>query len=299
MVKKLLIVGGTGFIGYHLAKIAIKKKYKISIVSKNRPKKKRFLKSVKYITCDITNKNLIKKKLNSNYDYIVNLAGYVNHKEKLKTYKSHFYGCKNLADFFSKKKIDCFLQIGSAAEYGKTKAPHSEKSKCDIKSSYAKAKFHSQKYLFKLYKKKKFKFNVIRFYQLYGPKQELNRFIPIVVFNCLKNKKFPSSEGIQFRDFLYIDDAIKAIFKILNSKKFNQIYNIGFGKPLNIKDLIEKISKLCGGGTPLYGKIKLRKDESLISYPNISKARKILKWKPETNITKGLYKTIKYYKKLM
>ena len=125
----------------------------------------------------------------------------------------------------------------------------------------------------------------------------LNGLIPIVVFNCLNNKNFPSSEGKQERDFLFIDDAVDAIFKVLNNKKsVNQIYNIGFGKPLNVKKLILKIVKLCKGGKPLYGKIKLRKDESLVSYPSIKKAKKKLGWKPKTDIEEGLKKTIQYYK---
>lgn len=297
MKKKILIAGGSGFIGYHLAKKALNKKYSVSIIATKRPFKKRYLKKVKYIYCDITNKKKLTKKLNQNFDFIVNLAGYVNHKEKIKTYNSHYKGCKNLADIFLKKKFVSFLQIGSSAEYGHSKAPHSELTKCDIKSNYAKAKFNAQNYLNRLSRKNKFKFNVIRFYQVYGPKQELNRLIPIVIHNCLKNKNFSSSEGKQSRDFLFIDDAVDAIFKVLNNKKsVNQIYNIGFGKPLNIKSLILKIVNLCKGGKPLFGKIKLRKDESLLSYPNILKAKKTLKWQPKINIDEGLKKTINYYK---
>ena len=93
----------------------------------------------------------------------------MNHQEKTKTYNSHYKGCKNLADIFLKKKFISFLQIGSAAEYGHSKAPHSEFTKCDIKSNYAKAKFDAQNYLKGLYRKNKFKFNVIRLYQVYGP----------------------------------------------------------------------------------------------------------------------------------
>ena len=297
MKKKILIAGGSGFIGYHLAKKALNKKYSVSVIATKRPFKKRYLKKVKYIYCDITNKKKLTKKLNQNFDFIVNLAGYVNHKEKIKTYNSHYKGCKNLADIFLKKKFVSFLQIGSSAEYGHSKAPHSELTKCDIKSNYAKAKFKAQNYLNRLSRKNKFKFNVIRFYQVYGPKQELNRLIPIVIHNCLKNKNFSSSEGKQSRDFLFIDDAVDAIFKVLNNKKsVNQIYNIGFGKPLNIKSLILKIVNLCKGGKPLFGKIKLRKDESLLSYPNILKAKKTLKWQPKINIDEGLKKTINYYK---
>ena len=295
--RSILIAGGTGFIGYHLTKKALKKKYLVSVISKKRPSNHRKLNNVKYIFCDISNKNQLQKKIKSNYDFIVNLAGNVNHQEKVKTYNSHFKGSKNLADHFLNKNIISFLQIGSSAEYGQSKAPHTEMTRCDIKSNYAKAKFDAQKYLNKLNKKYNFRYNIIRFYQVYGPKQDLNRFIPIVVFNCLKKRNFPSSEGKQSRDFLFIDDAINAIFKVLNNKKsVNQIYNIGFGKPLNIKKLILKIVKLCMGGRPIYGKIKLRKDESLVSYPSIKKAKKKLGWKPKTDIDEGLKKTIKYYK---
>tara|TARA_Y200000002_G_C22678927_1_gene663203 strand:+ start:2287 stop:3207 length:921 start_codon:yes stop_codon:yes gene_type:complete len=295
--KNILIAGGTGFIGYHLSKKALKKKYLVSVISTKKPAKDRKLNKVKYILCDISNKNQLQKKIKSNYDFVVNLAGYVNHQEKVKTYNSHFKGSKNLADFFLNKNIISFLQIGSSTEYGRSRAPHTELTRCDIKSSYARAKFDAQKYLKKLNKRYNFKYNIIRFYQVYGPKQNLNRLIPIVVFNCLKNRSFPSSEGKQGRDFLFIDDAVDAIFKVLNNKKsINQIYNIGFGKPFNIRKLILKIVRLCMGGKPLFGKIKLRQDESLMSYPNIRKAKKKLGWKPKTDIEEGLIKTIKYYK---
>ena len=94
------------FIGYHLAKKCIKKKFKVTSLSYSKPKKKRFLKKVRYLFCDISKKkkNLHQLKL-KNFDYVVNLGGYVNHKEKAKTFNSHFRGCKNLADFFLDRKI--------------------------------------------------------------------------------------------------------------------------------------------------------------------------------------------------
>ena len=104
MRKSILIIGGTGFLGYHLAKKCLKKKWKVTSVSTNKPKKIRFLSKVKYLIFDIAKKELINKNLKSNYDYVVNFGGYVNHNEKIKTFKSHYIGCKNLADFFQKKK---------------------------------------------------------------------------------------------------------------------------------------------------------------------------------------------------
>ena len=104
MKKKILIVGGTGFIGYHLAKICLKKKFLVTSLSFRKVKNERYLKKVKYIKCDISNQNNLKKNIKENFDYVVNLGGYVNHNEKVKTFNSHYRGCKNLADFFKKKK---------------------------------------------------------------------------------------------------------------------------------------------------------------------------------------------------
>ena len=58
-----MVVGGTGFIGYHLAKKALEKNWTVVSISTNKPKKKRFLKKINYIICDISNKANLKKKL--------------------------------------------------------------------------------------------------------------------------------------------------------------------------------------------------------------------------------------------
>ena len=131
---------------------------------------------------------------------------------------------------------------------------------------------------------------------MYGPKQDLNRFIPIVINSCKYNQDFPCSHGKQYRDFLYIDDLIDAIFLIFKSSEARgEIINIGCGIPLKIKNIINKIVKYYKLGNPQFNKIKLRKEERIKIYPNLDKAKKLIKWKAKINFLKGLKKTIKYY----
>ena len=297
--KKILIVGGTGFIGYHLAKKALRKGWEVTSISSKAPKKIRYITKVKYIFCDISNKKTLKKKIKKSFNYVVNLGGYVNHSEKKKTFKSHYVGCKNLAEIFLNTSITSFVQMGSSVEYGNIQSPHKESAKCypdSLKSIYGRAKLLSSIYLINLYKKKNFPSTILRLYLAYGPRQDFNRLLPITIKGCLENKKFPSSDGIQFKDFVHVYDVVDAILKSLTNKNARgQIINIGSGKPKKIKKVIKYVQKVSGGGYPQFGKIKLRKDEILKTYPNITKAKKKINWQPKISLEKGIKSTIKFY----
>ena len=297
--KKILIAGGTGFIGYHLAKKCLALNWSVDSISTKSPLKKRRLVKVKYIKFDISKKKNLVKNLSHDYDYIINLAGYVDHSHKEKTMRSHYDGCKNLSMFFLNKKIEKFIQVGSSIEYGKLKSPQKENIKNLQKtySVYGRAKLFSTKFLLELKKKYNFPATIIRLYLVYGPKQDMNRLIPITIKNAIQNKKFDCSVGHQVRDFLYIDDLIDAIIKMLKNRYVQgEIINIGSGKIISVKKLILKICKLTKGGNPQFGKLPLRKDEIIKLYPNLSKIKKLLKWQPKINLENGLKKTIKYFK---
>ena len=298
--KNILIVGGTGFIGYHLAKHSLKKGWRVTSISTNPPKKIRYLSKVKYIRCDIADKKLLKRSIREPFDYVVNLGGYVDHSNRKKTFKSHYGGCKNLSEIFLKKMPLSFVQIGSSLEYGNSNSPQKENIKCSlksIKSIYGRAKLLSSRYMIELFKKKKFPSTILRLYLVYGPRQDINRFLPITIRGCLKNRKFPCSKGDQLRDFVHVDDAVEAMIKALTNKKARgQIINIGSGKPRKIKNVIEKVKKISKGGYPQYGTFKVRKFEIPELYPNIAKAKKKINWRPKIEFEKGLKRTINSFK---
>ena len=299
--NKIIIIGGTGFVGFHLAKFLLKKNFEVISISRKKPKKIRFLKKVKYIKADIIFKkklfNCLKNHLDSKF--IINCGGEVDHIKVKKTFLSHFKGSENVANIFLNKSLKKFIQIGSSLEYGSLKSPQSEKVLCNPKSSYSRAKYLASKNLLDLYKNYNLPLVIVRPYQLYGPAQDINRFIPFVIKACLQNKYFPSSEGTQYRDFLYIDDFVNFIFKVITSENTKgEIFNVGYGRPEQIKEIIYKITKIINKGRPKFGKIKLRTEENLITYANIKKAMRFTAWKPRVNITSGLQKTIKYYRNL-
>ena len=295
--KTILVVGGSGFIGYHLIKFFLNKNWRVYSLSLNYPKQFRKLKKVIYFKGDIAKLNQIVFLHKLKVDYVINCGGYVDHSNKKRTYKTHVIGCKNLVKIFIKKKIRAFIQIGSSAEYGAAKSPQSENSKTITTGSYGKNKLTAAKFLQNL--KIFFPYIIIRPYQIYGPYQDNNRLIPFIINSCLENKKFPCTSGVQSRDFLYIDDFINSINKCLDSKKsYKEIFNIGLGKPITIKELIIKIRKKIKSGDPQFGKILMRNFEQKKVYPSIKKALRYFNWKPKVNLDKGLNKTIKFYRSL-
>lgn len=301
-IKKILVVGGTGFIGYHVISEALKKKWKVTSISLNKPKKIRFHLKVNYKFARIEDFNSLKKNIKSNYDYVVNAGGYGKNvgfdKEGEKLLHSHYQGTLNLVKIFSKKKIKKFVQIGSSAEYGDSQSPQLETAKCNPRTPYAIAKYLSTILLIKYFKIRKFPSIILRFFLVYGPRQDENRILPSIIKSCLKNKSFPTTKGDQYCDFCHVDDVVNAIFKsLLLNKIKGEVFNIGSGKPIQIINLIKLVKKFIGRGKPLIGKLKYNEGINKKLFPDIKKAKNKLKWRPLVKFDDGLRHTIRYYEK--
>ena len=115
-----------------------KKKWQVTVLSRKKPNIK--IKKVKYILADISKIKKLKKKIKSNYDYIINLGGNIDHSSRKKTYFTHFVGLKNILDVVKNLNIEKFLQIGSSLEYEQNKPPHNESMNINqkkLKSNYS------------------------------------------------------------------------------------------------------------------------------------------------------------------
>ncbi len=295
--KRLLVVGGTGFLGNHILKKGVQLGFKLHCISLKIPKAKLKIKSVKYLSLDIRDKNNLNR-IKNKFEYIVNVSGYGGFNKNYKDSQNsdaQFTGLKNLATFFLNKKIKKFIQIGSSLEYGKNKSPNKENMISNSPlTDYGKLKLNSTIYLKFLYKFFNFPTVIFRLYQVYGPEQKNNRLIGYVINSIKKNKRIHVSKGEQIRDFLYVSDFVDAIFLALNKKNIEgEIFNIGYGKGYKVKEVIDNIVKLF----PNKKKIRIssskdNKKELKILFPNINKAKKYLNWQPKISLIEGLKRLI-------
>ena len=304
MVKnsKILVAGGTGFIGSNLILDLISKGNEVISISKSGNNKIR-LNKVKYLYHDLTKPFKNKEvELLSDVDYVVNCAGYINHSSFLNGGKRIFYdhleSLYSLTNLAFKIKAKSFIHIGSSDEYGENASPINESIRESPQSPYALSKLSSTHFLQHCYRQGIINTVIIRPFLVYGERQSKERFLPYLIDNCLNDREFKVSLGEQIRDYLYIKDFNTALINALNNNKaYGEVINIASGIPISIKDVIQTVRDLIGGGKPIIGGLNYRKGESMNLYANIEKARKILKWEPKYEFKASLKKVIDWYSK--
>ncbi|MGD9638323.1 MAG: dTDP-glucose 4,6-dehydratase [Alphaproteobacteria bacterium] len=141
----------------------------------------------------------------------------------------------------------------------------------------------------------------------YGPYQFPEKLIPLMILNCLEGKKLPVyGQGNQIRDWLYVDDHVRALYSVLTKGKNGETYNIGgFNEQRNI-DIVKTICKLMEELEP-HKPSGVTKYEDLITFVtdrpghdmryaiDASKIRNELGWKPLETFETGLRKTVRWY----
>ena len=292
--KKSIVTGGLGFVGSHLAEKLVDLNHTVTIIDNFSNGKleniKKFKKKVTIIKADISKRGVWQKKFRDN-DYVFHFAALADIVPSInnpsKYFDTNVKGTLNVLEASRKYNIKKFLYAASSSSYGiPKKYPTKENEILDPKYPYSLTKKLGEDLV--LHWGNVFKLNVIslRFFNIYGERSRTNgnygAMFGIFLVQKLKGKPFTVvGNGKQKRDFTYISDVISAIIKAIKLKKSNIVLNIGSGKCFSINYIV----KLLNGDTVYIPK---RPGEPEITWSNINKARKILKWKPIVSIENGI-----------
>jgi UDP-glucose 4-epimerase len=253
-MKKVLITGCAGFIGSNLANKLVKCNYKVyGVDDLSKGKKENINKKVNFYKASCYSDFFFRKISKLKFNFIFHFAGQSSGEKSfynpVDDNERNFVSTLRLLDYAKNTKCDKFIFASSMSVYGdKLKKSAKENDFCVPKSFYGTSKLFAEHYI-RLYKKLGLDFVIFRFFNIYGPGQDMTDMkqgmISIYLSQIMKNKKLiVKGSKNRFRDFVFIDDVIELLIKSLNSNKYNnRIINVGTGKKTSILNLINCIKK--------------------------------------------------------
>lgn len=309
----ILVTGGCGFIGTNFIRYFIKKHpyYKILNVDKltyagNLENLKDFKnrKNYHFVKTDICNA-LSMRKLFKKFkpDAVINFAAETHVDRSITApsqfMKTNFLGVGILLNLCLDFSIKRFLQISTDEVYGSIKqGSFYENSLLTPSSPYAASKAGADGLVMAYHTTYKLPVLITRTTNNYGPYQFPEKLIPLVILNALKNKKIPVyGDGMNVRDWIYVEDNCVAIDQVLHKGKIGEIYNIaGKCEKSNIQ-VIKTLLRILNIDESLITYVKNRPGHDRRYSLSMSKMKKQLGWQPKTSFARGIKKTIQWYQK--
>ncbi len=316
-MSKFVVTGGLGFIGSNLIEYLLSQGHnvinidKISYSSnffnvKNFNKNKRY----QFFKINISNKKVLTKiiqKFKPNCIFNVAAETHVdrsidNSDEFIKT---NIQGVHSLLEILIKNKSIKLIHVSTDEVYGDIKLGKRarEDSNYKPKNPYAATKAASDHLIRSYINTYNIKAIITNCCNNYGPKQYPEKFIPKIITNIINKKKLPLyGKGQNSREWIYVIDHCKALYKISQKGKNGHSYNIGSNKNFKNIEIINMLIKICKQKNQYNNKSKILfiKDRPGHDHRyalNSSKLRNKLNWSPQVNIKKGLESTFEWYKK--
>jgi UDP-glucose 4-epimerase len=297
-----LVTGGTGFIGSHLVDRLVAEGYGVRVLDDLSAGKLENITahlkagSVDFVKGDIRDSAVVAKILGS-VDVVVHFAALtsvtfsVEHPDL--TFNVNVAGTQNLINACVEHAVSKFVFASSCAVYGDPEfLPVNETFKPNPISPYAESKLLGERYCLGVDKRQVLKPVVLRFFNVYGPRQGLNDYSGVItrfIDRLRQNKPLTVyGDGSQTRDFVSVHDIVEAVLASMRSvNAHGQVFNIGSGKPTSINELAKTILELAGVDLEIRHE-KIRAGDIKDSYADISKAKKILGYMPRVSLRAGL-----------
>ena len=322
-MSKILITGGTGFVGYHLAKYLVAQNNKVVLVDKitpiNKDEEFKCLLSspnIKIIEADLTKEDMWEK-VGDGYDFVyhlISINGFKQFKEiPHEVLRVGITSTLNALNWFKEKNNKPGAKIlytssnevytGAIEAFKKLPVPTPENvpgvivDTYDPCFSYGGHKLICEMFFIYYSKAYNLRMVIVRPHYIYGPRAGYEPMIPKII-ERIKNKTepFPIMGGDDSRSYCYIDDMINGMVIAMESQKTDGgTYNIGSSEKITIKGLNKKIFNIMGWHP---NKIESKDSPNgKVSHflPDVSKLENATGWKTKTSLNNGLEKTIEWY----
>lgn len=318
---RILITGGAGFIGSHLAEKLLEMGCEVFILDDlstgrfenivHLEKNKNF----HYIIDSVLNKNCVGRLIDL-CDQVYHLAAAVGVRtiidHPMRSLQTNIQGTENILEAANKKRKKVFI-VSTSEVYGKSQNNKSFKETDDrlqgptyiSRWGYAASKAIDEFMAFSYFREKKLPVVITRLFNIVGPRQtgQYGMVVPSFIQKALRNQPITIyGTGRQSRCFCYISDAIEAMIKLMNnSKSVGELFNIGTDEEITIYDLAKKIKFITQSKSSIV-KISYEKaydsgfEDMMRRKPNLNKIHKYIGWRPTIKLDQTLKNIINYFK---
>ncbi len=310
-MPNILITGGAGFIGSHIAREALNAGYDVKIIDNFFEGRMENISdisnSIKIVRGDIMDISLLKKEM-VDIDFVFHQAALRSVPLSLK--KPFDYNMVNINGTLN--TLEAALHCGvkrvvfasSSSLYGNTEnLPERESEQPRPISPYAITKLAGELYMQSYYALYGLETVNLRYFNVFGPFQRPDSKCPTLIplfINSIINNEIPTiyGDGSQSRDFTYVKDVVRANLAACISKRAaGETFNIANGKRVSVNDIARKIAEVLGKDIrPAYK--RERSGDVKHSLADISKAKDILEYEPKYDFESGLKETIEWFRTL-
>lgn len=306
---KILVTGGAGFIASHLVDRLVADGHHVVVVDNLSAGRRENVnpKALFYEVdiCDAVSLEEVFKK--EKPEVVDHHAAHVNVRKSVEmpAYDANIniLGSLNLCELSKQYQIKKFIYVSTGgAVYGEPKVlPVKETCPVEPLSQYGVSKHTVEHYLYIFYKLYGLNFTILRYPNVYGPRQSPHGEAGVVaIFSELLLQNIRPTifgDGSKTRDYVYVDDIINANMIVLNNVGNGEIYNLGWGKEISDLEVFRTVRRaLASNIEPIFGK-KRPGEIDHISLDS-SKAMEKLKWKPKVTFEDGIKLATQYYQKL-
>ena len=308
--ERVVVTGGLGFIGSHLTEV-LSKQYEVLVLDDFSTGNLRNLanmqrKNIRIVRGDIRNPALAKSALQK-AKAVFHEAARVSVTRSVKdpelTNDVNVNGILNLLIAAVKNRVERFIYASSSSVYGEKRTRlKRENIPLTPISPYAVSKLAAENYCMAFQKTGRLKTVALRYFNVYGPRQRLGPYTGVITTFLNKATRGESpiifGDGNQTRDFTYVTDVVQANLLSLDSEDAaGEAFNVGTGVSTSVNHLASSVLRVCHQPKLRIVRKQARPGDILHSQADITKARRILGYKPQVKLEEGLDNVVSWMKR--